>query len=1147
MLVKVLLEKWTLTFIYCINNQINNKNFNMKSRSFRFLISALAIAGFLFAACNKDELKPGIDTSLPGAEGLAYDETNGGDNMIALIWNSDKAIAAGATSFTVQLVTDLSQGGDIYSTMSQTFAVDPNGINNAVKFEGLKTGSQFYARARANYPGSRMSDWIYVTSSSDTSSPYLMTVSGKVTTLKAKLLKATSSTLSFQFTISDYLTGATDIAETYNAGIYKDKACTDLVVSWVLQNTANGQNAALKWTQTDGARFVFAGLSPNTTYYMKVVDVTDSEKPIEAESVVEAKTLAFSPVSLPTSTAAAGDVILAEDFSEFPWGGTLADNENCPGHSLLDRSTATALTAATGSNPVATEKGIGYYLCATGQNMGLFNTLGAAIPSTRLSNWGYHNEGDASGIGALCAMPGCLQIGASSKTAQIVTPELNCLNGTATLTVSYDVQAESTDPNRDFFVDVITKSNISTYCVTYSDADCVNVADSVYNNNTTMTTKTIDIPNVPVGARLAFGGRRVPSTSGQQRFFFDNLIIKVKSYGSTHIDIATPVVTLTANAENIIASWDAAQNATSYTVEYKKTADANWTVAGTTQNLTYTIDNLSSETSYDVRVKGVNGDSESSYSTTVSTTTLKKAAFPKNIANADELIALLTGSEVSTASATDVVNITADIDMNGKTLTSTAVFAGVLNGNNHSIKNWKGTTPLFATLGSAQDLTIDATCSLEPTSFPFGALAATSTGKISNVTNNAKVTYSLSADATEDIILGSIIGTAEGDMEQCTNSGDVTVKGDVALKSTLVGGVVGLAKGKLSNCTNTGVVTLSAKTLSAISTFNDLTNVSILYGGIAAASKSTVENCNNSGKISYNISNIENFTITKMGRPLIGGIVAAPNGDITGCSNTGAIDVNIFTGDRSAFTAAEYTLCLGGISGGDYYATKQNTTNITSCTNEGKISVDMDCAKANSAFGGIVGWPGVEGSSQTILVKSCTNKGDLSLKGAGKARLGGIAGGAGNIESSKNYGAITVNSSTASCTAGGIEGFASQNLKFISNENYGDVVNASSSVAYVGGLIANYGNVASTIGDSCIVNCKLSTLGDTSYAGMVIGYFNGTSKPITFATAANPVKVSGTYTTSEGTVTITAANFNTVLKGTNKNSSVQTINAVFGE
>jgi hypothetical protein len=68
-----------------------------------------------------------------------------------------------------------------------------------------------------------------------------------------------------------------------------------LVVSWVLQNTANGQNAALKWTQTDGARFVFAGLSPNTTYYMKVVDVTDSEKPIVAENVVEAKTSGIQP------------------------------------------------------------------------------------------------------------------------------------------------------------------------------------------------------------------------------------------------------------------------------------------------------------------------------------------------------------------------------------------------------------------------------------------------------------------------------------------------------------------------------------------------------------------------------------------------------------------------------------------------------------------------------------------------------------------------------------------------------------------------------------------------------------------------------------------------------------------------------------
>jgi hypothetical protein len=207
--------------------------------------------------------------------------------------------------------------------------------------------------------------------------------------------------------------------------------------------------------------------------------------------------------------------------------------------------------------------------------------------------------------------------GSSNRHSRIELPQC----GTATLTVSYDVQAESTDPNRDFFVDVITKSSISTYCVTYSDADCVNVADSVYNNNTTMTTKTIDIPNVPVGARLAFGGRRVPSTSGQQRFFFDNLIIKVKSYGSVHIDIATPVVTLTAGSDNIIASWDAANNAAAYVVEYKKSADADWTVAGSTAELTYKVTGLSPVTAYDVRVKAVSGESSSDYSAVVSATT----------------------------------------------------------------------------------------------------------------------------------------------------------------------------------------------------------------------------------------------------------------------------------------------------------------------------------------------------------------------------------------------------------------------------------------------------------------------------------------------------------------------------------------------
>jgi hypothetical protein len=1128
----------------------------MKSRSFRFLISALAIAGFFFAACNKDELKPGINNNLPGTEGLAYDETNSGPKVIALQWNADDAIKAGAKSFTIQLTQSLKNGGDIYGSTSKTFSIstDPSKINNAISFSGLTTDDRYYARGRANYENGKMSDWIYVSKPDSVGVPAVIKVGsgiydGPISDIsqpEIKLLRATSSTLSFQFTSTKFTSLATDIARTYNAKLYKDEACTNLLVSWSLNVSQTAWTVAY-----GGPRFIFSGLTPNTKYYIKIVDETDTESKLTSD-VLSASTTDYTVKTVP-STANAGDIILSEDFSEFVWGGALTNDENAAGYTADKRGTSTALTPATGENPIG-DAVFGYSICKVGQNMGLFNTLGPAIPSTRLKDWGYHNEiktagNAASGIGALCAMPGCLQIGASSLNAQIVTPELNCLSGVATLSVSYDVQAESTDPNRHFYVDIITKSTDDSYCVTYNDVDCINVSDSVYTNNTTMTTKTIDIPNVPVGARLAFGGKRVPGTSGQQRFFFDNLIVKVKSYGSTHINIATPVVTLTANAESIIASWDAAQNATSYTVEYKKTADANWTVAGTTQNLTYTIDNLSSETSYDVRVKGVNGDSESSYSTTVSTSTLKKAAFPKNIANADELIALLTGSEVSTASATDVVNITADIDMTGKTLTSTAVFAGVLNGNNHSIKNWKGTTPLFATLGSAQDLTIDATCSLEPTSFPFGALAATSTGKISNVTNNATVTASISGDATDAIVLGGLIGISDGDMEKCSNNGAVTLSASGSFMSSLIGGVVGYEGGKLDNCNNTGAINVSGTTLSKCVAIKDISlNVPVLTGGVAAIARNTASSCNNSGKITYALSAIDKIGVTKsLGRVNIGGVIAAPNGDLTSCKNTGDLDISTISSTGAVFSSANYILCIGGVTGGDAYADGQSKTNVISCSNEGAVSVKADQSSSNMAIGGVVGWPGLEAATLTDTTITCTNKGNVTVSGFGKARVGGIHGGAGNLRGCKNYGTVTSDLGTKASAFGGISGYMGVTLKMKNCENYGDVINKSTATIDVGGLIGNFGGNECTTGEGCIVKCTVSTVNDATYAGMVIGYYNSPTKLNTLGTTASPIKVSGNYSVSGTTTALTSTNYATYLKGTYANSASQVVNAVFGE
>ncbi|MCI1785880.1 MAG: fibronectin type III domain-containing protein [Bacteroidales bacterium] len=606
----------------------------IKSKFFRILISAFTLAGFLtVTGCNKEETKPGIDTSLPGTEEIYYDETNSSSSTISVIWTADEAISAGAKSFTIQLTKSLSKGGDVYdSGTSKTFSITDGAINDAVIFSGLEEGDRYYVRGRANYSGSIMSDWTYICKPDSAGTPAVIMVGtglydgpiSTVTDVTSKLIRATSSTLTFAFSSTDFKDIATDISRTYDIQLYKDDKCSDLLVSWQL-TPSSGMN----WGSSDdaGARFIFSGLDPGTTYYLKVVDKTDSD--YLTSETLEAKTTDSYVKTITSSTAAAGDVILYEDFSQLIWGGSLLDDENAAGYSATNRGIATTLTPAIGNNPVG-DAIFGYYICKVGQNMGLFNTLNKSVGSTRLADWGYLNENAAAK--ALCCLAGHLQLGASSLCAEIVTPELTCLSGTATIEVSFDAQTES-DDLRHAIIEVLNNSTVSNYAVSVSAADRIAAKQFEVDEAHTMRTYTFDIPNVGPASRIAIGGDVSFRTSGQERVFLDNLQIKVKSYGSTEISISTPSITLAAGSDNITASWDACTNASAYVVEYKKSTDADWTVAGTTADTEYKIEGLTAATSYDVRVKGQSGESYSDYSETktISTSEAPKTVSQKSV------------------------------------------------------------------------------------------------------------------------------------------------------------------------------------------------------------------------------------------------------------------------------------------------------------------------------------------------------------------------------------------------------------------------------------------------------------------------------------------------------------------------------------
>ena len=130
----------------------------------RKLIAVFAMMSVALCGCAPEE-NFGVDANVPTPSELAYDEIGSSESSISVCWDATAAVQAGATSFTVQLLTSAGATADPYdATVSKTVLVpkDPEStaIYDAVLFEGLLQGRSYWIRMRANYPNSIYSNWV---------------------------------------------------------------------------------------------------------------------------------------------------------------------------------------------------------------------------------------------------------------------------------------------------------------------------------------------------------------------------------------------------------------------------------------------------------------------------------------------------------------------------------------------------------------------------------------------------------------------------------------------------------------------------------------------------------------------------------------------------------------------------------------------------------------------------------------------------------------------------------------------------------------------------------------------------------------------------------------------------------------------------
>ena len=252
------------------------------------------------------------------------------------------------------------------------------------------------------------------------------------------------------------------------------------------------------------------------------------------------------------------------------------------------------------------------------------------------------------------------------------------------------------------------------------------------------------------------------------------------------------------------------------------------------------------------------------------------------------------------------VVLTADIELTGAEPLCIPVFAGIFDGNDHSITGLK-----LAEMGSAvglfryvqeeariQNLTVRGEIAPEGSQDQVGGIAGVNYGRISNCSFAGKVSGNGE--------IGGIAGVNEetGEIRGCENSAAI-------VGNHSAGGITGNNKGILNNCTNSGTVNTSGTevtyglddfTAENLEQINSTSNVAAHTdtGGIAGISSGKIYYCSNEGTIGYQHVGYNT-----------GGIVGRLHqGYLQNCTNSGHVlgrkDVGGIVGQMEPFLEVQY-------------------------------------------------------------------------------------------------------------------------------------------------------------------------------------------------------------------------------------------------
>lgn len=224
----------------------------------------------------------------------------------------------------------------------------------------------------------------------------------KVYPIQASLYYTSSSTLTFTWT--EGISADDDISKSYTITLYGNAAGTDVVLSYDI----DAEHPCWNGNQP---RYCFSGLDAGTDYWFKVTDTSEGAVDVVSD-LIPARTDDFTIVEPSGDEAEAGDVILAEDFSELYWyadeisrGAGYSPGTSVSLSTYQDRTVA-SFVGWRGKFPT------------DGTTDGMLTKYSTAKKKGRISKW-------AQGHTArLYIGPGYVYLGTPSYTTHVITPKL---------------------------------------------------------------------------------------------------------------------------------------------------------------------------------------------------------------------------------------------------------------------------------------------------------------------------------------------------------------------------------------------------------------------------------------------------------------------------------------------------------------------------------------------------------------------------------------------------------------------------------------------------------------------------------------------------------------------------------------------------